>query len=282
MQTVQALKATFPLTLLLEIAALPRSTYFASVARAPRPAPDAALDTAIAASVQGAKRRYGHRRVHRDLQRSGWRVAKKTVLARMRALGLTCHVRRRKRWTSYRGGHGTIVPNRLNRDFRATAPNQKWVTDITEFRIGTDRLFLSSLLDLYDRQVIAYQIGPSADLSLATATLRQALATLGPTEQPLVHTDQGFQYQHASWHQLLRCAGATASMSRKGTCLDNAVIESFFGHLKSELLLEPFDSIATLQAALVAYLTWYNTDRTSAPLNGHSPQQFRAQAGAAP
>ena len=123
--------------------------------------------------------------------------------------------------------------------------------------VGNDRLFLSSLLDLYDRQVIAYQIGPRADLSLATATLRQALATLGPTEQPLVHTDQGFQYQHASWHQLLRCAGATASMSRKGTCLDNAVIESFFSHLKSELLLEPFDSIAALQAALVAYLVAY-------------------------
>lgn len=228
--------------------------------------------------MEQAKGRYGHRRVHRELRRIGWRVAKKTVLARMRALGLTCQVRRRRRLTTYRGGRGTITPNRLNRDFTATAPNQKWVTDITMFAIGAETLYLSPVLDLYDRQVIAYSLGRAPDLALATSALRQALATLGPAEHPLVHTDQGFHYQHATWRHLLEAAGAIASMSRKGNGLDNAVIESFFGHLKSELLLEPIDSIAHLQTAVESYLAWYNSERTSATLNGLSPRQFRAQA----
>ena len=263
--------------MLLEVAGLPRSTYYAHRARTPRPAAHADLDSAIKAVFTRAKGRYGHRRIHRELRAAGWRVAKKTVLARMCAQGLVCQVRRRKRARTDRGMAGTTVPNRLNRRFRATAPNQKWVTDLTEFRIGDDTLYLAPVLDLYDRQVIAYRIGRSSDLVLATAAVRQAIATLGPTEHPLVHTDQGFQYRHPAWQQVLAAAGATQSMSRKGNCLDNAVIESFFGHLKSELLLEPFANIDDLEAAIADYIDWYNHQRTSARLNGLSPVQYRAQ-----
>ena len=198
----------------------------------------------------------------------------------MRAQGLTCQVRRRKRFTTYRGAVGTTAPNVLNRAFTATAPNQKWVTDITVFQIGPDKLYLAPVLDLYDRQVIACSVGRSADLALATSALRQAIATLGPSEQPLVHTDQGFQYQHRSWQALLHAAGATPSMSRKGNCLDNAVIENFFGHLKSELLLEPVASIDALHIAVVDYIGWYNGERISLSLNGLSPIQYRAQTRA--
>lgn len=273
---MQALKADYPLALLLVIAQLPRSTYYAHQARSGTGRATTALDAAITAVVRRVKGRYGHRRIHQDLQESGWRVAKKTVLVRMRALGLRCQVRR-KRWNSYRGTVGTTAPNRLDRVFTATAPNQKWVTDVTEFRIGQDKLYLAPVLDLYDRQVIAYQLSRSPDLALATTALRQAIATLAPTEHPLVHTDQGFQYQHRLWRQLLASAGATASMSRKGNCLDNAVIENFFGHLKSELLLEPFASVAALQTAVEEYIAWYNTERISSTLNGRSPKQYRAE-----
>lgn len=262
--------------MLLEVAGLTRSTYYAHRARTPRPAAHAELDRAIWAVFTRANGRYGHRRIHRELHAAGWRVAKKTVLARMRVQGLACQVRRRKRPRMDRGMVGSTAPNRLNRRFRATAPNQKWVTDLTEFRIGADTLYLAPVLDLYDRQVIAYGIGRSSDLALATSAVRQAIATLGPNDHPLVHTDQGFQYRHPAWQQMLAAAGATQSMSRKGNCLDNAVIESFFGHLKSELLLEPFRSIDDLEVALVAYIDWYNHQRTSARLDGLSPVQYRA------
>lgn len=264
--------------MLLQIAGLARSTFFVHQARLRRPDRHAALDIAIAAVFTRTKGRYGHRRIHRELRTTGWVVAKKTILQRMRVLGLRCQVRRRRRFTTYRGEVGTTAPNILNRAFTATAPNQKWVTDVTEFRIGDDKLYVSPVLDLYDRQIIACTVGPSPSLALTTAALRQAIATLAPTDHPLVHSDQGFQYQHRVWRDLLTTAGATPSMSRKGTCLDNAVIENFFGHLKSELLLERFPSITALETGIHAYIRWYNHERTSARLQGLSPVQFRTQA----
>lgn len=264
--------------MLLQIAGLPRSTYFYHQARLRRPAPTAELDTAIQNAFVRAKGRYGHRRIHRDLRTAGWVVAKQTILKRMRVLGLRCQVRRRRRFTTYRGEVGTTAPNILNRTFTATAPNQKWVTDVTEFRIGDDKLYVSPVLDLYDRQVIACTVGRAPTLALAINALRQAITTLGPRDHPLVHSDQWFQYQHRSWQELLRTVGATPSMSRKGNCLDNAVMENFFGHLKCELLLEPFPTIPALETALADYIGWYNTERTSDPLNGLSPVHYRAQA----
>ena len=138
---MQALKAEYPLAVLLAVAGLARSTFFYHQARLARPAPhaarDAALDTAIRSIFTRAKGRYGHRRIHRDLRNTGWQVAKKTVLARMRRLGLVCRVRR-KRGTSARGARGVTVPNVLNRDFTAKRPNQKWVTDVTTLRLGPE------------------------------------------------------------------------------------------------------------------------------------------------
>jgi len=262
----------------LAVAGIARSTFFYHQARVARPDPASALHEAIRTAFTQAKGRYGHRRIHRELVKTGWRVAKKTVLTRMRQLGLVCRVRRRKRFTTYRGEIGTTAPNHLNRAFTATAPNQQWVTDVTEFRIGDDRLYLSPVMDLFDRRIIAATVGRSPNLNLTTTALRTAIGMLRPGEQPLVHSDQGFQYQHASWRNLLATAGAIPSMSHKGNCLDNAVIESFFGHLKTELLLDPFICIAALETALHEYITWYNHDRTSATLKGLSPVQYRTQA----
>jgi putative transposase len=273
---VQALKAEFPCAMLLAIAGLARSTYFYHQARLIGPNPHAALDAAIQKEFARAKGRYGHRRIHRALCATGWVVARKTVLKRMHAQGLCCQVRR-KRFTTYRGEVGLMAPNVLNRDFTATAPNQKWVTDVTEFRIGDTKLYVSPVMDLYDRQIIACTVARSSGLPLATSALRQAITTLTPTEHPLVHSDQGFHYQHQTWKHILESVGATPSMSRKGNCLDNAVIENFFGHLKSELLLEPFPDIASLEMAIPDYVHWYNHERTSERLKGLSPVQYRTQ-----
>jgi putative transposase len=277
-QAVLDLKADHRLAVLLAVAGLARSTYFYHQVRRHRPDPQAELNAAIRDAVTAAKGRYGHRRIHREVRRTGHQVAKKTVLKQMRVLGLVCQVRRKKRCSPYRGETGTTAPNRLNRDFTATAPEQKWVSDVTEIRIGSERCYLSPVMDLFDRQIIAYTLGEAATLGLTTDALRQALATRAPGGELLIHTDQGFQYQHRAWQALLAEAGATPSMSRKGNCLDNAVIESFFGHLKTELFLDHFTDITEFTLALHDDIDWYNHERTSATRNGLSPVAYRAQA----
>ncbi|MDH6284160.1 putative transposase [Prescottella agglutinans] len=226
--------------------------------------------------------RYGHRRIHHELAGAGRWVAKKTVLTLMRTLGLVCRVRRRRRFITYRGDAGAVAANLLDRDFAADAPNQKWVTDVTEFRVGDRKLYLSPVMDLFDRQIIAYSIGESPNLQLTNSSLRAALTTVGDGQTPLVHSDQGFQYQHSSWRRLLADAGATQSMSRKANCYDNAVIENFFGHLKAELFHQTrYLDTEALTTALDDYIHWYNTERISTKLEGLSPVQYQTQALAA-
>lgn len=275
---VVALKADFPLRLLLAVANLAPSTFFYHQRRQDRADPQAALKTAIQDVFTEAHGRYGHRRVHAKLVRTGWRIAKKTVLRLMRELDLTCLVRRRRSsYRSYRGEVGTVAPNLLARDFTAPAPNQKWVTDITEFKTEAEKVYLSPVMDLYDRQIIAWSTATSPTVDFTNASLQTALATLAAEQTPLVHSDQGLHYQHASWHTLLTHAGAIPSMSRKATCLDNAMIENFFGHLKAELFHHAtFANAAALIAALNEYIVWYNTERISLTLDGLSPVQYRA------
>jgi putative transposase len=261
---------------------LARSTFFYHQARLQAPDPQELLKAEVTDIFEKNHGRYGHRRIHSELLKQGWTVAKKTVLKVMRVLGLVCKVRRKKRYNSYKGEQGRIAPNLLNREFDATAPNQKWVTDVTEFSVGDQKLYLSPVMDLFDRQIISYTVGTSPNLALTNTSLQQALTCLQPGQQPLVHSDQGFQYQHISWRRLLEGAGAVQSMSRKANCYDNAVMENFFGHLKEELFHRVrFLSTDALATALHEYLHWYNNDRISTKLKGLSPVQYRAQALAA-
>nr|WP_285245211.1 IS3 family transposase [Pseudarthrobacter sp. fls2-241-R2A-127] len=266
----------------MDVARLPRSTFFYHQARLLAPDPQADLKAAVASIFQKSCSRYGHRRVHVELLKQGWTVAKKTVLKLMRSLQLACKVRRRKRYSSYQGEQGVVAPNLLKRQFESDAPNQKWVTDVTEFSVGDSKLYLSPVMDLFDRQIISYSLGASPNLELTNSSLRGALAMLGDGQKPLVHSDQGFQYQHTSWRLLLTNAGAIQSMSRKANCYDNAVMENFFGHLKEELYHRVrFINAAALTAALHQYIHWYNHERISMRLNGLSPVQYRAAASAA-
>jgi putative transposase len=266
----------------LDVAGLARSTFFYHQARLQAPDPKEKLKAAVTEIFETNHNRYGHRRIHIELVKQGWSVAKKTVLKLMQELGLDCKVRRRKRYNSYRGEQGAVAPNVLNREFEADAPNQKWVTDVTEFSVGDRKLYLSPVMDLFDRQIISYSLGLSPNLALTNDSLREALTCLQPGQQPLVHSDQGFQYRHASWRTLIEGAGAVQSMSRKGNCYDNAVMENFFGHLKEEMFHRVrFISTDALETALNEYIRWYNTDRISTKLEGLSPVQYRAQALAA-
>jgi putative transposase len=278
---VIALRAEHRLDVLLRVAGLARSTFFYHQARLDRPDPQAALKEAITSAFEENRRR-GHRVVHRALRKTGWRISKKTVLKLMRELGLVCLIRRRRRYVSYQGEVGKVADNVLNREFTATAPNQKWVTDVTEFRVNDRKVYLSPVMDLFDRQIISYAISTSPTLELTNSSLRDALATLSEGQSPLVHSDQGFQYQHRSWRRLLAKAGARQSMSRKANCHDNAVIESFFGHTKEEMFHHThYLSVEALTTALEDYITWFNTSRGHTHCEGLSPVQYRAQTLAA-
>jgi putative transposase len=267
---------------LLGIADLARSTFFYHQAKHDQPDPLADLKAAIRDAFDAAQGRYGHRRVHTVLITQGWRVAKKTVLKLMRALGLVCKVRRRRRYSSFTGEVGKIAENVLNRNFTAEAPNQKWVTDVTEFRVGDRKVYVSPVIDLFDRFVVAHSWSLSPSLQLTNTSLSLAIATLQPGQRPIVHSDQGFQYQHRSWRALLADAEASQSMSRKANCYDNAVAENFFGHLKAELFHHNrFDTVEAFTTALDDYIHWYNHHRISTKLKGLSPVQYRAQALAA-
>jgi putative transposase len=188
-QALIALKADFPLPVLLQVSGLARSTFFYHQARLLAPDPQETLKTAIMDIFTKNHGRYGHRRIRTELLKQGWTIAKKTVLKLMRVLGLVCKVRRKKRYNSYKGEQGAVAANLLNREFDATAPNQKWVTDVTEFSVGDRKLYLSPVMDLFDRQIISYSIGLSPNLELTNSSLRDALATLDGGQKPLVHSD---------------------------------------------------------------------------------------------
>ena len=266
---------------MLQIADLPRSTFYDHRRRLSRPDTKADIKEAIRGAFEAANSAYGHRRILAILTRQGWTVSKKTVLKLMRELGLHCPVRRRKRYNSFRGDVGEAADNVLNRQFGTKARHTKWVTDVTEFNIGATKVYLSPVLDLHDNRIISATAGASPSVKMVTDSLRMAINTLDPGEKPLVHSDQGFQYRHTLWRDTLHKAGLSQSMSRKGTCLDNAAMEGFFSHLKEEWFrIQKPETLDEFHAGLTDYLRWWNTTRIQQRLGYLSPDEYRAQTTA--
>ena len=167
----------------------------------------------------------------------------------------------------------------MNRDFQAEKPNQKWVTDVTEFNLLGQKLYLSPILDLYSRDLVSYTISEHPVLSMVTSMLDKAFEKIPDGTDLILHSDQGWQYQHKQYQRMLQQKGVRQSMSRKGNCLDNAVIENFFGLLKSELLyLQEFQSMEHFKKELIEYLDYYNNRRIKAKLKGLPPAIHRQQA----
>lgn len=266
------------LWLLIEISCLARSTYYYYVK--PRTEPDkySEVKKQITKIYHENRGRYGYRRITLELRNQGHRINHKTVQRLMKYLGLFCRVRMKK-YHSYKGEVGKIAPNLLERDFEATASNQKWVTDITEFSLFGQKLYLSSILDLYSRDIVSYTLADRPLLSMITEMLHQAFAQIPDGLNLILHSDQGWQYQHKHYQDMLKLKGLRQSMSRKGNCLDNAVMENFFGLLKSELLyLQEFDSIQHFKVELINYMDYYNNRRIKVKLKGLSPAIHRQQA----
>ena len=213
-----------------------------------------------------------------ELHNRGLRLNHKTVQRLMKELGLVCLVRMKK-YRSYKGEAGKIAPNLLQRNFRAEKPNQKWVTDVTEFNLFGEKLYLSPILDLCSGDLVSYTISARQVLDMVTSMLDKAFEKLPDGTGLILHSDQGWQYQHKKYQTMLKEKGIRQSMSRKGNCLDNAVIENFFGLLKSEFLyLQKFDSIEHFKRELLDYLDYYNNYRIKAKLKGLPPALHRQQA----
>lgn len=264
---------------LLTMAELSRSTYYYHQQRLTEPNKDQLLCDDIGHLFNEHNACYGYRRMTFILKQLGYLVNKKKVQRLMQLLRLKAVIRAPKKYRSYRGKEGRIAPNILMRKFDCEEPNHKWVTDVTEFRVGDEKLYLSPVLDLFNRQIIAYQLMRKPVYKLVSDMLEKAISTLKSTEKPLIHSDQGWQYQLDSYQQTLASHGFTQSMSRKGNCLDNAVIESFFGTLKCELFYrEKFISIEQLEKRIHEYIYYYNHERVSTKLKGLSPVQYRNQS----
>ena len=222
--------------------------------------------------------RYGYRRITAELHKRNFLLNHKTVQRLMKELGLVCRVRMKK-YRSYRGEVGKVAPNLLNRDFHADRPNRKWVTDVTEFSLFGEKLYLSPILDLHSSDLVSYTISDRPVLSMVTIMLDKAFAKIPDGTNLILHSDQGWQYQHRQYQRMLREKGIRQSMSRKGNCLDNAVIENFFGLLKSELLyLQEFHPMEHFKQELIEYLDYYNNRRIKAKLKGLPPAIHRQQA----
>ena len=199
----------------------------------------------------------------------------KAVLRLMKQLGLQCFVRMKK-YKSYKGDVGKVVSNILNREFIAEKPNQKWVTDVTEFSLFGTKLYLSPIIDLFNGEIVSYSLSERPVFSQVIDMLEKAFAKIPNNTNLILHSDQGWQYQMKQYQYMLKEKGIRQSMSRKGNCLDNSCAENFFGLLKSELLyLQEFESIEHFKQELIEYIEYYNNKRIKGKLKGMSPVNYR-------
>ncbi|HBA5683650.1 TPA: IS3-like element IS1397 family transposase, partial [Escherichia coli] len=246
---------------LLKAAGLARSTLYYQLSLQKAKDKYADVKQLIASIFHEHRGCYGYRRIHCELQKRGLKFSGKTVRKLMQQLGLKSPVRLKK-YRSYRGNMGLAAENILQRQFKAEAPCEKWVTDITEFRAGGQKLYLSPILDLFNGEIVAWETACRPTEELVKRMLNKGLESLAEGEKPLLHSDQGWHYRIKSYQSALADRGLVQSMSRKGNCLDNAVMENFFGHLKEEMYYRrDYRSVEELENAVNEYITYWNQKR---------------------
>ena len=227
------------------------------------------------------KSRYGYRRITIAMRNKGYVINHKTVQKLMNILGLKGKQRKNDKYHSYKGEVGKVADNLLKRDFYAAKPFEKLTTDVTQFKIGDEKVYLSPVMDLYNREIVSYSVSTSPNLWQIREMLDGLFEKLPSDATPVFHSDQGWQYQHAEYQRLLSEHNITQSMSRKGNCMDNGAMENFFGRLKVEMFYgEKFESINTFIDELKSYIYYYNNERISLKLKGMSPVQYRTHSQA--
>lgn len=223
------------------------------------------------------KQRYGYRRILLVLRQKGYIINHKTVLKLMKSLNLRGKQRRSK-YKSYKGEVGKVAPNILNREFETNNAFEKLVTDVTEFNVCNEKIYLSPILDLYNNEILSFSISTSPNFNQTREMLDGLFKILPTNAKPILHSDQGWQYQMKEFQRLLKEHNVIQSMSRKGNCLDNSVMENFFGRLKVEMFYgETFKSTDEFIRRLKEYITYYNNERISLKLK-MSPAEYRTQS----
>lgn len=283
-QVVDALRDSHSLTELLCALDLARSSYFYHRTRLCVDDKYADVRGSIIEIFNGNHRCYGYRRIHAALRRCDTRVSEKVVRRLMAQEALAVHQSRRRRYSSYCGEIGPAPGNLLARDFYASAPNQKWLTDITEFQLPAGKVYLSPVIDCFDGQVVSWSIGTRPDAKLVNSMLDAATGTLIADETPVIHSDRGGHYRWPGWLERIKAAGLVRSMSRKGCSPDNAACEGFFGRMKNEMYYcqeWSNTTIAQFMQKVDAYIRWYNEHRIKMSLGALSPMEYRRHLGLA-
>lgn len=277
-QVVEALKGPYTVKQLCDYLQLSRSGYYQYLKRQSEDR-DKGLKARIQAIYVKREKIYGYRRIQGELEREGWKVNHKKVLRLMQAMGIRSIIRRKRK--SKPQGDGSVprvAENLLQRDFTAASPDQKWVTDITQYAVGDTWLYLSAIKDLCTKEIVAYHMSTRNDTTLVLETFKQAFVHKEDVTGLIVHSDQGCQYTSRAYHDMLPQVGAQISMSRRGNCFDNAAMESFFSHLKAEALY-PYDirTMVEAQRRIEAFIRFYNEERIQLKLNKLTPVEYRRQ-----
>ena len=272
----------FSLDILLKAIKLARSTYYYHLKQLDKPDKDQELKAEIQSIFIEHKGNYGYRRIHLELRNRGYLVNQKRVQRLMKVLNLQAKVRQKRKYSSHKGDVGKKAENLIQRQFKGSKTMEKCYTDVAEFAIpaSTQKLYLSPVLDGFNSEIIAYNLSTSPNLEQVKTMLEQAF-TEKHYEDTILHSDQGWQYQHDSYHRFLESKGIQASMSRKGNSPDNGMMESFFGILKSEMFYgyeKSFQSLKQLEQAIVDYIDYYNNKRIKVKLKGLSPVQYRTKS----
>ena len=272
----------FSLDILLKAIKLARSTYYYHLKQLDKPDKNQELKAEIQSIFIKHKGNYGYRRIHLELRNRGYLVNQKRVQRLMKVLNLQAKMRQKRKYSSHKGDVGKKAENLIQRQFESSKTMEKCYTDVTEFAIpaSTQKLYLSPVLDGFNSEIIAYNLSTSPNLEQVKTMLEQAF-TEKRYENTILHSDQGWQYQHDSYHQFLEAKGIQASMSHKGNSPDNGMMESFFGILKSEMFYgyeKSFQSLKQLEQAIVDYIDYYNNKRIKVKLKGLSPVQYRTKS----
>lgn len=237
-------------------------------------------ETIISLCVE-TKYRYGHRKITQLLKRKYQiKLNRNTVQRIMQKHHLQCRVKPKRKWKS-QGESVIIAPNLLQRDFTAALPNQKWVTDITYIQYGSSTLYLSTIMDLYNNQIVSYKLYTHQQTPLVVDTLKEALEVRGNPNGVIIHSDQGSVYTSYSYQNLVKEKNLVSSMSRRGNCWDNAVIESFHSNLKSEeFQYVKFNSMSLdkVREKVGQYIKYYNEERIQEKLGYHTPIEYGSMA----
>ena len=262
-----------------------RSGYYRYLARKNKLGKDKEFEEKILYIYRLRNKTYGYRRIQAELMRLyGLRVNHKKVLRIMQKLGIQAVIRRRRFYPNqYRNPMGgkRIAENLSNRQFYAERPNQKWVTDVTWIPAGSQKLYLSAIMDLFNNEIVAFHISSRNDNALVLNTVRKALEKRADVSGTILHSDRGFQYTSHDYHHMLAQFGLRSSMSRRGNCLDNAPIESFFSHLKTEALQHHhIQDTEQAQILIQRYIRFYNEERLQLKLNKLTPVEYRRQHAA--